>query len=47
MKVNEIESELDDQRELASSRLQELEKTNIEYQAAIRQIEKLKADVIY
>lgn len=36
---------MEDQRELASSRLQELEKLNLEYQGALRNIEKLKADL--
>ncbi len=43
--VNEIEFELEQQREVAATRLHELEKLNGEYQASLRQIEKLKADV--
>ena len=43
--MNEIESDLEEQKELAASRLQELEKLNVQYQNSLKQIEKLKADV--
>jgi hypothetical protein len=43
--VSEIEFELEQQKEVAASRLHELEKLNSDYQATLRQIEKLKADV--
>lgn len=42
-----MEFELEQQRELSNNRLHELEKLNIEYQGATKQIEKLKAEVIY
>lgn len=40
-----MEADLEEQRELAASRLQELEKMNLEYQASLKQIERLKLDV--
>jgi hypothetical protein len=40
-----LEFELEEQRELAASRLQELEKLNQEYLSAVKQIEKYKSDV--
>lgn len=40
-----MEFDLEQQRDIANNRLNELEKLNSEYQAALRQIEKLKADV--
>ena len=40
-----MEADLEEQRELAASRLQELEKMNHEYQASLKQIERLKLDV--
>jgi E3 ubiquitin-protein ligase BRE1 len=43
--LKDFESNLEEQREIAASRLQELEKLNIEYQASLRQIERLKADL--
>lgn len=41
-----MEFEMEQQRELANNRLHELEKLNVEYQSAVKQIEKLKAEVI-
>ena len=43
--LSDIEFELEQQRDLATNRMHELEKLNNDYQAAIRQIEKLKADL--
>ena len=45
IKIVQLEFELEQQKELANNRLHELEKMNNDYQAAIKQIEKLKADV--
>jgi Tfp pilus tip-associated adhesin PilY1 len=44
-KLHDMEFDLEQQRDIANNRLNELEKLNSEYQAALRQIEKLKADV--
>lgn len=44
--VNEMEVELEEYKELSTSRLAELEKFNVQYQYSLKQIEKLKADVI-
>jgi hypothetical protein len=44
-KLNGLEVELNEQRELASSRLAEIEKLNIDYQQTLKQNEKLKFDV--
>ena len=43
--VRELEAELEEQRELSASRLLEIEKINQEYVTAVRQIERLKADI--
>ena len=43
--VTQLEGMLEEQRELASSRLQELEKMNLDYQTSLKQIEKLKTDL--
>jgi hypothetical protein len=40
-----LEFELEEQRELAASRMQELEKLNQEYLSSVKQIEKYKSDV--
>ena len=40
-----MEADLEEHRELAKSRLAELEASNIENQKSLRLIEKLKADV--
>lgn len=40
-----MEFEMEQQRDLANTRLHELEKLNLEYQASVRQIEKLKSEV--
>ena len=45
--VSEIESDLEEHKELSASRLIELEKLNTQYQNSLKQIEKLKADVIF
>jgi len=45
MQLNEMATELEDQRELATSRLTELEKLQQDHQEAIKQIETLKMDV--
>lgn len=43
--ISEMETELEEYKELSTSRLLELEKFNVQYQASLKQIEKLKADV--
>jgi E3 ubiquitin-protein ligase BRE1 len=43
--ISELEAMLEEHRELASSRLQELEKINLDYQLSLKQIEKLKSDL--
>jgi E3 ubiquitin-protein ligase BRE1 len=43
--VSELQAQLNEQRDLAASRLNEMEKLNHEYQQALKQIEKLKFDV--
>lgn len=45
MQLNEMATELEDQRELATSRLTELEKLQQDHQDAVKQIETLKMDV--
>jgi len=45
MQLNEMATELEDQRELATSRLTELEKLQQDHQEAVKQIETLKMDV--
>jgi len=42
---NEIAAELEEQQELATTRLGELEKVQHEYQEALKTMEKLKMDV--
>ena len=44
---NEIVTELEEQRELATTRLSELEKLQEDHQEALREVEKLKMDVSY
>lgn len=44
-KFNEILAELEEQRELATNRLNELEKLQREHQEAVREVEKLKTDL--
>ena len=41
-----MEADLEEQKDLAASRLAELEKLNSEYQNSLKLIEKLKADVM-
>jgi hypothetical protein len=43
--LNSLEAELREQRELAQSRLSEIERLNVDHQQALRQVEKLKFDV--
>jgi len=45
MQLNEMATELEDQRELATSRLTELEKLQQDHQEAVKEIETLKMDV--
>jgi len=45
MQLNEMATELEDQRELATSRLTELEKLQQDHQEAVKDIETLKMDV--
>jgi len=45
MQLSEMATELEDQRELATSRLTELEKLQQDHQEAVKQIETLKMDV--
>ena len=42
---NEIVAELEEQKELATNRLTELEKLQADHQEAVKEIEKLKMDV--
>lgn len=42
-----MEAELEEYKELSTSRLLELEKFNVQYQTSLKQIEKLKADVYF
>jgi hypothetical protein len=46
LKLAELEGDIAEQRELASNRLVELEKLNVEYQNSLKQVEKYKADVL-
>jgi E3 ubiquitin-protein ligase BRE1 len=43
--VTELEAMLEEHRELSSSRLQELEKINLDYQSSLKQIEKLRTEL--
>ncbi len=43
--IGELEASLEQQRELSSNRLLELEKLNQDYQSSLKQIERLKADL--
>lgn len=43
--LNDLQSELNEQRELAANRLIELEKLSQNYQQKLKEIEKLKVDV--
>jgi len=45
MQLSEMATELEDQRELATSRLTELEKLQQDHQEAVKEIETLKMDV--
>lgn len=45
VQFNEIYAELEDQRELATSRMNDVEKLQAEYQEKLKEIEKLKMDV--
>jgi len=45
MQFDEILTDLEEQRELATNRMMELEKLSKEHQEALTQIEKLKMDV--
>ena len=45
LQLNEMATELEDQRELATSRLTELEKLQQDHQEAVKEIETLKMDV--
>jgi len=45
MQLSEMATELEDERELATSRLTELEKLQQDHQEAVKEIESLKMDV--
>ena len=45
MQFDEILADLEEQRELATNRLAELEKLSKEHQATLKEIEQLKLDV--
>ena len=45
LQFDEMYRELEDQKELAMTRLTELEKLNVDYQAAVQECEKLRLDV--
>jgi len=45
MQLSEMATELEDQRELATSRLTELEKLHKDHEEAVKDIETLKMDV--